>query len=306
MSGSLLLGIEIGGTKLQLGVGRGDGRLIQAVRRRVDPAAGAEGIRRQIIEAFGELVAGVGCARTEIAAAGIGFGGPVDSQRGIVLTSNQIRGWDNFPLAEWARSTLAIDRVDVENDADTAGLGEARYGAGRGADPLLYVTIGSGIGGGLIIGGGIYRGTGRGAAEIGQLWVCAGHGGPPERLEQVASGWAIAAALGTTGPASAETVAAAAEQGDPRCMAILARAREAFAFALANAIALVGPRRIVLGGGVSLIGEKLWFAPLRESLDALVFSPFRGTYDLVVADLGEAVVVRGAIALAGSRARRSD
>ena len=122
-------------------------------------------------------------------AVGIGFGGPVDSAKGVVTKSHHVAGWDTFPLADWARYHLHCPRVSLQNDADTAALGEARFGAGVGLSPILYVTIGSGIGGGLVVDGRIYRGAGEGAVEVGHLWI--DDGGEPAILEHFASGWSI-------------------------------------------------------------------------------------------------------------------
>ncbi|HEV3165708.1 MAG TPA: ROK family protein [Isosphaeraceae bacterium] len=314
----LFLGIEIGGTKLQLGLGHGDGRLLARSRLAVNPASGGDGIRRQIALALEPLLAQVGAQRSALAAAGIGFGGPVDVERGIVITSNQIKGWDRFPLADWVREELGIRAVALQNDADTAGLGEALFGAGAGLSPVLYVTVGSGIGGGLIIDGQIYRGSGRGAMEIGHLWVEAVP--EPKTLEQVASGWSIGGAGGrvveeairsgatrsllaeladgSPERISSEIVAKAAARGDPAACEILNRATSAMARALAHAVTLLTPRRIILGGGVSLMSPKLWLEPIRAQLNPLVFPPFRDGYDLTGPSLGEEVVVHGALALA--------
>src|SRR5206468_11760890 len=106
--------------------------------------------------------------RSQIKGVGIGFGGPVDDATRTVIKSHQIEGWDNFPLADWISDMLGWP-ADLGNDADVAGLAEALFGAGQGLSPIFYITIGSGIGGGLIIKGEIYRGCGRGAAEIGHL-----------------------------------------------------------------------------------------------------------------------------------------
>ena len=100
------------------------------------------------------------------------------------------------------------------------------------------------------------------------------------------------------GPITGLTVAQAARKGDAWALAILDRARRALAFALVQAVALAAPRRIVIGGGASLIGEELWFEPIRRQVDSTVFSPFRGGFDIVPAALGEEVVVHGALALA--------
>lgn len=184
----MFLGIEIGGTKLQMGVG--DGRCAQTValeRLTVDPARGAAGIRRQIAD-----TADVFAARFPLRGVGIGFGGPVDATMGRTIKSHQIDGWEDFPLAEWCRQTLGLP-ASLHNDADTAALAEAQFGAGRGANPVFYVTVGSGIGGGLVIDGRIHLGSGRGAAEIGHLRPGLHADHADMTVESLASGWGIAA-----------------------------------------------------------------------------------------------------------------
>jgi glucokinase len=319
-----LLGIEIGGTKLQLGIGPGDGTLLALERLSVDPDRRAAGILDQITAAFPPLLGQAGLAPHQIKAAGVGFGGPVDSARGRIQKSYQVEGWDDFPLAEWIRQHLQIPSVVIENDADTAGLAECRFGAGCGHSPVVYITVGSGIGGALIIDDRVYRGAGLGATEIGHLRVPVRHSRGRDivwrELELVASGWAIAAAArdlaqqklhrkqpdwpvltrANADPTriTAAIVAQAAAAGDPDATTILAAARASFAFALTQVIALLAPRRIVIGGGVSLIGENDWFDPIRKLTDQQVFPPFRTRYDIVHAALGETVVVHGALAIA--------
>ena len=304
MSRPNLLGIEIGGTKLQVGLGRRDGTLVDLERLRVVPELGAGGILAQIEEATAALLARHGLNSTNLASVGVGFGGPVDSERRVVVVSNQIDGWTSFPLVEWVRSSLRVDRVALANDADTAALGEARAGAGVGVDPVLYLTIGSGVGGGLIANGSIYRGSGRGAVEIGHLIVDEGSDGSLRTLESVAAGWSIAregrAFLGDA--STAEQVVEAARAGRVEARRILSTAHRAMGQALASAITLLAPRRVILGGGVSLIGEADWFEPIRREVEARVFPPFRATYDIVPAALGESVVVHGALALAADAA----
>jgi glucokinase len=316
----LLLGIEIGGTKLQLGVGYGDGVILDLERRAVEPENGAEGVRAQILAAAGALIARSTERHELVEAVGVGFGGPVDTTHGVVTTSHQIADWDGFPLAEWLSSRLVIPRVTIQNDADTAGLGEARFGAGAGLSPVFYVTVGSGIGGGLIINGRIYRGAGAGAAEIGHLWIWDPRSCKQQRLEDIASGWAIAragrAVVATDAASDLETgmlfrlsggepsrvtgevVVNAALEKDPVATAILAHATRAVALGLAHVVTLLAPRRVILGGGVSAIPDRLWLNPIRERLAELVFVPFRNQYDVVTASLGEEVVVHGALALA--------
>ena len=324
MSGpDLFLGIEIGGTKLQMGLGQGDGTILALERRSVNPGHGAVGVLAGISEGVAVLLERTGTARRSIAAIGIGFGGPVDAAKGVVTRSHQVEGWESFPLAAWVRDHLGVSRVLLQNDADTAGLGEARFGAGAGLSPILYVTIGSGIGGGLIIDGQIYRGGGAGALEIGHLWVVDRISCDQDvlKLEDVASGWAIARAAREYAVRSPRTagsepwlvlqlvggdiaritpaaVAEAARLGDQEASFILGKAVSAMANALNQAMTLLAPRRIILGGGVSLLAEEQWLQPIRDQLSLHVFPPFRETFDVVTAALGEAVVVHGALALA--------
>ncbi len=320
MADPWLLGIEIGGTKLQLAIGHGTGRFLAMERHAVDPARGAAGIRDQIETAYGSLLAGARLDKAQIAGAGIGFGGPVDGPAGQTLKSFQISGWEHFPLASWVTDTLGIPRVILENDSDAAGFAEACIGAGAGRSPVLYMNVGSGIGGALVVDRRLYRGYGQGAMEIGHLRVplaASSVSDSPPEVEQVASGWAIAAAArklarqkgaegwpvlisagGVPEQITTMMVAEAASLGDAEASSLLDQARRAVAFALTQAITLLAPKRIVLGGGVSLIREKEWLDPIRCLVDASVFEPFRRTYDIVPAALGEEVVVHGALALA--------
>ena len=156
------------------------------------------------------------------------------------------------------------------------------------------MTIGSGIGGGLVINGEVYRGTGKGAVEVGHLRMPTPDG--PKPLELVASGWAIDRAA--CQPAA--EVAAEAASGDRAAHAILDKACDYLAEALCHVIALLCPQRIVIGGGVSLMGDVL-FEPLRRKVAERAFRPFADCYDIVPAALGEEVVVHGALRLAATR-----
>jgi glucokinase len=324
------LGIEIGGTKLQLGIGQGQGSLLALERLRVDPSRGASGILDQIQTAFPALLAKTKLDRRQIRAVGIGFGGPIDGRQGQTQRSFQVSGWDDFPLVAWIDEHLGVPRVILENDADSAALAEARFGAGIGHSPLLYMNVGSGIGGALVVDQQIYRAAGQGAVEIGHLRVPddTRSGIRVVELEQVASGWAIALAAqdlaskqieagkenwvvlaranGCRDKITASIVAEAALAADPDSLRVLNRAQNAIAFALTQAIALLAPRLIVMGGGVSLLGKELWFDPIRRIVDRDVFAPFRAHFDIVPAALGEEVVVHGALALARDASMESE
>jgi glucokinase len=321
----MYLGIEIGGTKLQLGLGPGDGNLLALWRGNVVPSDGADGIRRQIELAIPELLANAKRVRGELQGVGIGFGGPVDDATRAVIKSHQITGWDGFPLANWIEEMLGLPTV-LGNDADVAGLAESLFGAGKGLSPIFYITIGSGIGGGLIINGEIYRGCGRGAAEIGHLnfRVQLTEGAATSmKIEDMASGWAIdrfarseadlpgnegtpllKLVKGNVEEITAEHVAEAAAQGDRFAKSILARPRAILAHAITQIIVLLCPRRIIVGGGVSLMGQQIFFQPLQSDVGSILsrqFPAFMRCYDIVPAALGEAVVVHGALALTRKR-----
>src|SRR5262245_36164115 len=147
----MFLGIEIGGTKLQLGVGSAsDADLTALVRHDVDPTRGAAGILEEIERSATALI-----QKHSIARIGFGFGGPCDGVTGVVTKSHQVAGWDGFPLAAWCRESLGKPAV-LGNDCDVAALAEARLGAGRGAASVFYMTVGTGIGGGLVVGGKLF------------------------------------------------------------------------------------------------------------------------------------------------------
>jgi glucokinase len=319
----MYLGIEIGGTKLQFGLGRGDGRLEGLWRGTVDVAAGPEGIRRQITAAVPELLSQAGVERSQVAGVGIGFGGPVDDATRTIIKSHQIEGWDGFPLADWITDMLGWPAM-LGNDSDAAGLAEALFGAGKGLSPIFYMNIGSGIGGALIINGEIYRGCRRGAAEIGHLRLLVGIDDDGtvkdfRTLESVASGWAIQeearrvvrlnpdsdqllVRLAKGNPVSIttrEVGEAAAQEGLAR--GLLEMPLCYLAEAICQMVALLCPCRLIIGGGVALMGERVLFEPLRKLVAERVFKPFANCFDIVPAGLGEEVVVHGALALARRR-----
>ena len=308
----MFLGIEIGGTKLQLGLGRGDGHILALWRGAVNPSAGGEGIRQQIVNAVPELLAKAGVDRGHLRGVGIGFGGPTDDSTRSVIKSHHIAGWDGFPLADWVGDLVGVPAA-ICNDADVAGLAEALFGAGKGLSPVFYITAGSGIGGGLVIDGQIYRGVGKGAAEVGHLRPVYPESHRGEILEHWASGWGIGAQAleeegrganadairdAGGGEITGKAVSEAARRGDPLALRILDEAVQALAEGVCSVIKLLCPRRVIIGGGVSLVGEDLLFAPLRRYVAERGFAAFAGLTDIVPAALGEEVVIHGALAYA--------
>jgi glucokinase len=339
----MYLGIEIGGTKLQLGVGTGGrAELVALERLDVDASRGAAGILDQIQRAAPGLI-----RRHEVTRIGIGFGGPVDSSSGMVVKSHQVPGWDNIPIVKWCQESFDIPAV-LGNDCDVAALAEARHGAGKDAGSAFYVTIGTGVGGGFVVGGRLH-GVGRPAvAEIGHLRPGVHDDRPELTVESLCSGWGIASAAQArvTGQVSrsldevrrvtangspaqlqsrlalaaetheeyitdllqrarhdperitAKIVAQAAADGNEIARDVLDHAAQVLGWAIAQMITLLAPEVVVLGGGVSLIGEQFFVGPVRQYAAKYVFPPLARSYRIVPAALGELVVVHGALAIA--------
>lgn len=308
------LGIEIGGTKLQAALGNGEGTLEHLQRVPAEARGGREAICRQIVELSHTVLQSAGISKSNVERIGIGFGGPVDPAAGLVCTSHQVEGWDNFPLVPWLEEHVGIPVV-LGNDSDLAGLAEANVGAGRGKSRVVYMNIGSGIGGAIVIDGRVYMSQGAGASEIGHLRIRPSHHGAPwQTLEDVASGWNLATAAkraaerdpesqlaklvnGELSRITTHTLIKALDVRDQAAVEIWLRAIEYLGVAIANVITLLRPEIFVLGGGVSLAGDIL-FEPLKREVAKQVFAPFAGSYVIVPAALGEDVVLHGALKLA--------
>ena len=293
------IGIEIGGTKLQVGVGTSAGELIALARAQVDPKLGASGIRSRLLNLVDDALQQSQSEWSAIERIGIGFGGPFDSARGITLRSFQIDGWDHFPLKTWAEECWQRP-VIIGNDAATAGLAEAMLGAGKGYGRVFYMTIGSGIGGGWIVDGKIDRGQGLGAAEVGHMLLPdPDEKGGIQELELICSGWSIGRRAqqmshgrdtkmielaGDRPQIDARIVYAATEAGDQLALEILNSTCRTLAIALNNIVVMLHPQRIIIGGGVGQMGQLFW-RRLREHFSALAFAPFAPTVEVVPAHL---------------------
>jgi len=298
-----LLAIEIGGTKLQLVVGTQSGEILQRNRLVVEPSKGAAGIRNQIEQQLPSLRQAF-----KLEGIGVGFGGPVDWRTGRISRSHQIEGWSDFDLAGWLNQ-LAGAPVAVDNDANVAALGEASRGAGRGFSPVFYATLGSGVGGGLVVAGEIYHGARPGEAEIGHVRL--------DRdgaiVESRCSGWAVdkrirelkarepgsvlGRMIGDEVGGEAKLLAAAFGKGDKAACRILRETAETLAFALSHVVHLMHPETIVLGGGLSGIGEPLRSA-VEQALPPLLMEVFRPGPRVALTALGEDAVPVGALELA--------
>lgn len=306
----LYLGIEIGGTKLQVAVGTREGRLIESSRAAVPEGATGPTIQEIILGLSRNLI-----RANPVDGVGVGFGGPVNVTTGTIIRSHHVDGWEGFSIRDWLAGALDLP-VTVENDANTAALAEARLGAGKGMNPVFYITLGSGVGGGLVVDETIYHGRVPGEAEIGHLRLSPG--GPI--LESVCSGWAldqklvrearahpegVLAGLLTqmaSGQAAALPQAIAADDAGAR--RALHETAETLAFGLSHVVHLMHPEIVVIGGGLSHLGDLL-LDPVREQLELNIMDALRPPPFIRTAALGENVVPIGAILLAADRSRSS-
>ncbi len=180
----MIAGIEIGGTKLQVTLAETNTpqRLLTTCRWPVERARGAAGILAQLELGLDELL-----GDQPLAAIGIGFGGPVQQGESRVITSHQVAGWDQFALGDWCRSRWPVP-IALGNDCNVAALAEAQLGAGQGTRRMLYVTVGTGIGGGLVVDGRVDAEQRPASAEIGHLRPGLNCAGPQQTVESMASG----------------------------------------------------------------------------------------------------------------------
>lgn len=305
---ALYLGLDFGGTKLAAGLADDEGRVIAFWRCPTN----AEGGPEAALAAMRDMVASgtqSSASSSQLAAVGISFGGPVNSRRTHTVLSHHGPGWEDYPLVDRVASIWGCP-VAMDNDANAAALGEYRFGAGQGCRDLLYVTVSTGIGAGIVIDGKLYQGTHGLAGEVGHTIVvpngplcpCGKRG----CLEAVASGPSIARAYAEREGIDQRAVTAAdvfrrAAAGDVRAEETLNVAIEILGIGLANAINILDPDAVVVGGGVTGAGER-FFAPLRTAVRAHCAPSAPDSVPIVPAKLGDHVGVLGAIALVAPRA----
>lgn len=278
----MILAIDIGGTKFSMAVFDGDS-MVRRESRATDAEGGREWMTAQIAATASQW-------RREfpIERCGIGFGGPVDFASQRVVFSTHVGGWRDFDLCGFVTCVAGAPAV-IDNDANVGAIGEAEFGAGKGCSPLFYMTLSTGIGGGIYEGGRVWRGADSYGGEIGHLTIrpdgpaclCGARG----CFERMCCGLWLQRDHGR----SAKEL-----MDDP---AFVDRYVIDLALGLKAAIMLLNPARIVIGGGISKAGEKL-FAPLRRELRKQVTVWSGARLDIVPAVLGDDSVLYGALSLA--------
>jgi glucokinase len=315
-----VLGLDIGGTKLAAGVVGADGTVHSFL---VTPTLVQEGVQAVLIRLFAlgrKAIGESGLAAERITAVGIGCGGPLDHQTGALLRPPHLPGWIDVAVTRLAEQQYGIPAV-LDNDATAAAAGEHRFGAGRGTRHMLYLTISTGVGGGIVIDGRTYRGAAGNGGELGHVTVdrrgrhCRGCG-RTGCLEAYASGTSIAerareavaeaeavgrpTALAEYSPITAADVSREAAAGDPVATRVWVATTQALACGITSLVNLFEPELVVLGGGVARAGEQL-LAPVRRIVREQAMGPAGRAARVVASRTGDRVGVVGAAAVAFER-----
>jgi glucokinase len=315
-----ILGVDIGGTNIVVGAVAEDGSRVLGVRSdATHPEEGADAVIARIgrlcRESMAEAEREGGVKAAKIAGVGIGAPGPLDRKQGMVLITPNL-GWRDFPLRKRVSEELGGLTAQLDNDANCAVYGEWWLGAGRGSKYLIGITIGTGIGGGIVVDGKLYHGTSDAAGEFGHTTInttgrrckCGNYG----CLEAYASGPAIAARAvegievgaetrlaqytgGDLSKITAQTVYQAAHDGDEFAREVVRETAQFLGAGVANFVNIFNPDTVVVLGGVTAAGDRL-FVPLREEVKRRAFKPAVEHCKIVPGELPGTAGVVGAAA----------
>ena len=320
MSGRWVLGVDIGGTNVVVGLVPEDGGAASGVRSHpTRPMGGAEGavghIRRMAEDTVTEVLGPMGLGWDAILGVGVGCPGPLDLEHGIVLDAFNL-GWKDFPLRDRLAETLGLP-VTLDNDANCASYGEYWQGAGAPFPSVVCVTLGTGIGGGVIIDGELLRGASGTAGEVGHMTIdftgrrcaCGNYGcleayasGPNialrarEGIEAGVESMLLELAGGDPANITAATVSEGVVSGDPYAGEVMLETARILGVGIANIINVVNPNAVVIVGGVTRAGDQL-FLPLRSEVRRRAFKVAEAACEILPGLLPETAGVIGAAGL---------
>ncbi|MDQ3710650.1 MAG: ROK family protein [Acidobacteriota bacterium] len=310
----VIAGIDIGGTKIAIALETLGGEEVASRRLPTEVENGAYAIVENISQSITKMLEE---NRVRLVSVGIGCPSPLDIEKGLVMSPSNLRDWDNFPIVKLVRERFKVPIV-LDNDANTAALGEYVYGAGRGYQNVIYITVSTGIGGGIIINGKIHHGVAAGAGELGHTIVqpngvrcncgsvgcletiCAGVHIARRAREQLAKG-KLSLMNGMTAninEVTAKTVVEAVRRKDKLAVEIWEETCRYLAIGIANSISLLAPEAVVIGGGIAAAAGELLFAPLRRLLPQFVSMVPAEKINILPAQLGSESAVRGALVMA--------
>ncbi|RLC69516.1 MAG: ROK family protein [Chloroflexi bacterium] len=312
----LVLALDIGGTNFRLALADERGRILKRRSGPTRPEEGPERLLKRVKRGVEGLLSDPDMKRM-VKGVGVGAAGPLDLESGMLLHPPNLPGWHHVPLKSMLEESLDFP-VWLRNDVDLGALGEHRFGAGRGFQQLIYLALGTGIGGGVILGGQLLSGVRVSAMEAGHMVVSPGgprcNCGREGCLEALASGTAIARRAaerlsqgeqsqliemvgGEAERITAELVARAANKGDRLAQQVLQEAGEWLGIGVVNLILLFDPEVVIIGGGVAGAGDFL-LEPVRQAVKRWVVPYFEREVPVVRSRLGGNSNLMGAVALA--------
>jgi len=310
------IGVDLGGTSAKIGVVDGEGKLLKHTEVPTY-GEGPEPVLQRVVEAARELTTQSGASWDQVVGIGMGLPGFLDLERGVIKRLTNLP-WENVPIVE-RLETLCRRPVRIDNDANVAALGESWSGAGAGVDDMVAITLGTGVGGGVIAGGRLIHGISNAAGEIGHVCVEPGGArcgcGQRGCLETISSATGIVrlarealekgestslAETSQTGELTARDVFQAAERGDAVASRVVQTAVDALARVMAMVTVVLNPARFVIGGGVARAGDTL-FQPLEHAYRKHVLPSAAEGVEIVPAKLGNNAGIIGAAGLIARR-----
>ena len=298
---SISAGLDIGGTKCAISTGECADDSIRILSREEFPTAGLSW--EQVLEEFAQRIdEKFGGDGQVLASIGISCGGPLDSQRGVILSPPNLPGWDNVPIVKFFADRFHVP-VHVQNDANACALAEYRFGAGRGTRNMVFMTFGTGLGAGIVIDGKLYSGTNDNAGEIGHIRL-APTGPVGYNKEGSAEGFCSGAGIARLAKIrkgldlTTKEIFARVRAGDPDCTEVFRESAEKLATILAFTIDILNPEVITLGG-VFMRNADLFMPIIDPILDREALPLARKVCRIVPAGLGESVGDYAALAVAG-------
>ena len=296
---SISIGLDIGGTKCAVSTGECTEDSIKILSREEFPTAGLSWM--QVLEEFSKRIETIS-KEVKVSAIGISCGGPLDSQKGLILSPPNLPGWDNVPIVKFFADRFDVP-VHVQNDANACALAEYRFGAGRGTRNMVFMTFGTGLGAGIVIDGKLYSGTNDNAGEIGHIRL-APEGPLGYNKEGSAEGFCSGAGIARLAKIrkgldlTAKEIFQSVREGDPDCTEVFRESAEKLATILAFTIDILNPEVITLGG-VFMRNADLFMKLVDPILDKEALPLSRKVCRIVPAGLGESVGDYAALAVAG-------
>lgn len=301
MDRSFAVGIDIGGTKIALGIVDDQGKVLIQKTVKTDLKRSAEEMINEIGRSVHQLFAESGLSERDCRGIGIGAPGPLNPKEGKLLCPPNLPNWEGFSVAEQLSQWVSLPIV-MENDASAAALAEQWIGAGRNSKHFVYLTISTGIGSGVIVDGKLYTGFSGNAGDVGHMVIDPSQGtckcGQRGCFEHIASGTAIArrASLLAGISLSTEAVFDMYVRGDTRMVSFIQQTFEYIGMGCVALINIFDPERIVLGGGVTLAGEPL-FQAVQGYVSRYALNPSGRAVPIVPAHLDRHAGMIGAAAL---------